>query len=131
MSNLENSENEAMVTVKDVSSDFDDVQIWSPVKVLKNDFFYFPSMKSRIPNMFLYTNFQILCHQQGSYANFSSPVYPPILPYINPPIVLYRYSASLSFQQSYEFPFHNHTIHIKILMRIIFGKHGVNVVVFY
>ena len=55
MSNLENSENEAMVT--DVSSDFDDVQIWGPVKVLKNDSFYFPSMKSRIPNMFLYTNF--------------------------------------------------------------------------
>lgn len=57
MSNLENSENEAMVTVKDVSSDFDDVQIWGPVTVLKNDSFYFPSMKSRIPNMFLYTNF--------------------------------------------------------------------------
>ena len=33
MSNLENSENDAMVTVKNVSSDFDDVHIWDPVKV--------------------------------------------------------------------------------------------------
>ena len=48
--------------------------------------------------MFLYIHLHVSHQKQDSYTNLtnlSSPIYPSILPYIDPHIILYKYSTSL------------------------------------
>ena len=46
--------------------------------------------------MFLYIHLQIPHQQQDSSFNSTSPMYPSLIPYINPRIILCKYLTSLS-----------------------------------